>query len=74
MIDGTSNLHWMRPSPEAQERIGMIRNAYAEAERSIRTTLNPSRESSLALTKLEESCQWAIKSVCVEDKPTAKPE
>ncbi|MBL0320532.1 MAG: hypothetical protein IPP74_14750 [Alphaproteobacteria bacterium] len=76
MIDGTSNLQWMKPGPMAQEQMALIRAACLHLEEGLRKNLNPNRESSLALTKLEECCQWAIKSICVEDSKshTLRPE
>ena len=68
MIEGNSNLQWMRPNEEGQKRIEFLRAAFLECEEAIREICNPSRESSLALTKLEECCNWAVKSVCIETK------
>lgn len=68
MIDGTCNLQWMRPNEEGQKKIEVVRNLLLDAEKGLREILNPSRESSLAFTKLEECCNWAVKGVCIENK------
>ena len=68
MIEGSCNLQWMRPSELSQHDIEQIRNAAIAFEGCLRALLAPGRESSLALTKLEETVMWATKSVCVAGK------
>ncbi len=68
MIDGTCNLQWMKPNEEGQKKIEAVRAVFLEAEKGLREILDPCRESSLALTKLEESSNWAVKGICIATK------
>lgn len=68
MIDGTCNLNWMKPNQEGQKKIEALREVFITAEAHMRELLNPGRESSLALTKLEETVMWATKSICIATK------
>ena len=55
------------PSPEQIERIEEIRShakAYGEA---FLAAGGPSREAALAMTALEESTMWAVKSVILNE-------
>lgn len=52
---------------EAQNnKIGLIREAFSDIYDKIETNCVPSRETSLALTKLEEAQFWAIKGISRE--------
>ena len=53
---------------EKQNRIDDIRNMFSDVYDFIETNCKPSRETSLALTKLEEAQFWAIKGITREDK------
>ena len=50
---------------EQKKKISNTREIFADY---ILENLKSSREKSLALTKLEESCMWAIKSITREQK------
>lgn len=52
---------------EKQNRIDDIRNMFSDVYDFIETNCKPSRETSLALTKLEEAQFWAIKGITRED-------
>ena len=49
-------------------RIEEIRNLFSEMYNLIEQGCKPSRESSLAFTKLEEAQFWAIKGITREEK------
>jgi hypothetical protein len=44
-------------------RIQAIRDAYADLAETVALKCLSERELALAMTKLEESCMWAIKSI-----------
>lgn len=56
---------------EKKNRIDDVRNMFSDVYDFIETNCKPSRETSLALTKLEEAQFWAIKGITreVEEKP-----
>lgn len=51
-----------------QEKISNTRNAFTDVTEFILENLKDSREKSLALTKLEEACMWAIKGITRESE------
>ncbi len=51
-------------SAELQSRIENIKQKYQELEDIIKTS--ESRELSLAITNLEQSCMWAIKNLVLK--------
>ena len=53
---------------EQQNRIDDVRNMFSDVYDFIETNCKPSRETSLALTKLEEAQFWAIKGITREEK------
>lgn len=53
---------------EKQNRIDDIRNMFSDVYDFIETNCKPSRETSLAITKLEEAQFWAIKGITREEK------
>ena len=53
---------------EQQNRIDDIRNMFSDVYDFIETNCKSSRETSLAMTKLEEAQFWAIKGITREDK------
>lgn len=55
-------------SEEQQNRIDDIRNMFSDVYDFIETNCKTSRETSLAITKLEEAQFWAIKGITREDK------
>ena len=54
---------YQQPTPEQVEQIEAIRSILKNTHATILETLPPSRERSLALTKLEEVSMWANKAV-----------
>ncbi len=60
--------HYHRPSPAAVEAIEKIRAGCRAMQAVLDDALpEPSREKSLAITKLEEVSMWANKSVVIND-------
>ena len=53
---------------EQQNRIDDVRNMFSDVYDFIETNCKPSREASLAITKLEEAQFWAIKGITREEK------
>lgn len=53
---------------EKQNRIDNVRNVFSDIYDFIEKTCKSSRETSLAITKLEEAQFWAIKSITREVK------
>lgn len=51
---------------EQQEKITSTRNAFTDITEFVLENLSDSREKSLALTKIEEACMWAIKGITRE--------
>ena len=51
---------------EKKNRIDDVRNMFSDVYDFIETNCKPSRETSLALTKLEEAQFWAIKGITRE--------
>ena len=51
---------------ETQDKIANTRNAFTDITTYVLENLKDSREKSLALTKLEEACMWAIKGITRE--------
>lgn len=50
-----------------QNRIDDVRNMFSDVYDFIETNCKPSRETSLAITKLEEAQFWAIKGITREE-------
>lgn len=48
------------------QKIENTRNTFTETAKFILENMKDSREKSLALTKLEEACMWAIKGITRE--------
>ena len=55
-------------TPEQQARIDTIRLLFSNTYDFIEENCKPSRETSLAITKLEEAQFWAIKGISREEK------
>lgn len=55
------------PSQDGLERITLIRKKYSEVKKLLESTCPPSRQLSVAITELETSAMWAIKSVVFND-------
>lgn len=52
---------------ENKEKIDTTREEFTKITTYILERLKDSREKSLALTKLEEACMWAIKGITREE-------
>ena len=50
-----------------------VRETAEEMEAVIALSCPPSRERSLAMTKLEECCMWAVKSLAVHGASEGEP-
>lgn len=59
---------YVEVSKEQQDRIDLIRNSFSIIYDTIEMNCKPSRETSLAITKLEEAQFWAIKGISREVK------
>jgi hypothetical protein len=68
-MDKTFAYH--KPSQLGLEKITTLREHFSELKKDIETICPPSRERSVALTELETSAMWAIKSV-VSNDPTSE--
>lgn len=62
-----------KPSPDGLEKIAELRKAFSELDQIVRTVCPASRELSVALTELEASAMWAVKSVVYND-PKSLPD
>jgi len=67
MDEPKSPFDYQKPSPENVERIEAVRAAYKVLHAHLKT-LAPSRELSIAVTKLEESAMWATKSLVFNEQ------
>ena len=56
----------IRVTNEQDKRIDRVREVFSDIYDSIETLCLPSRETSLAITKLEEAQFWAIKGITRE--------
>ena len=54
---------YQRPTAEHVQQIETVRDAIKAVHDTILATLPPSRERSLAITKLEEASMWANKGI-----------
>ncbi len=54
------------PTNEELQRIIMLREAYKELQTKIQFCCKPGRYRALAMTELEASAMWAIKSIVLE--------
>lgn len=52
---------------DKKEKISNTRSAFTDVTEFILENLKDSREKSLALTKIEEACMWAIKGITREE-------
>lgn len=55
-------------SKEQQDRIDLIRSSFSNMYNVMDVNCKSSRETSLALTKLEEAQFWAIKGITREEQ------
>ncbi len=51
---------------EQKKKIEHMRDAFTDVTAFVLNNMKDSREKSLALTKLEEACMWAIKGITRE--------
>lgn len=58
---------FLETSKEQQDRIDLIRSSFSNMYDVIDNNCKNNRETSLAITKLEEAQFWAIKGVTRED-------
>lgn len=58
---------YLEVTPEKQQKIDFIRERFSKIYDVIELNCKNSRETSLALTKLEEAQFWAIKGISRED-------
>ena len=67
-IDETiKNMTNIKPKNEEQrQRIELVREAYHNVAKSLHRYTKNSREQSIAVTELETSLMWAIKSIVKE--------
>lgn len=57
---------FIKTNEKQNAAISIIREAFSEMYDTIENNCKPSRETSLALTKLEEAQFWAIKGISRE--------
>jgi hypothetical protein len=57
-----------KPSSTGLEKINCLRDLFSVVDREMKNVCPPSRELSIAITKLEETAMWAIKAVVFNDK------
>ena len=58
---------YLEVNEEQQQKIDYLRLIFSEIYKSVDAICKPSRETSLAFTKLEEAQFWAIKSITREE-------
>jgi hypothetical protein len=63
---GKNPFEYQKPNSDQVERIEMVRKALKQSHECIMNNCLPSRERSLAITKLEEVSMWANKSIVFE--------
>ena len=59
---------FLETTPEQQNRIEVVRSSFSKMYDVIGINCKNSRETSLALTKLEEAQFWAIKGITREEQ------
>jgi len=57
----------IKPNEEQIKRIESLRESYKLAAEALGSLCNDSRELSIAVTNLEQSLMWAVKSIILED-------
>lgn len=69
--EGRSQIHrtfaYHRPAGEAISKVTQLRECFSAIKERIETLCPQSRERAVALTELETSAMWAIKSVVLND-------
>lgn len=65
MIEKTYAYH--KPSDQGLARIKKLREAYSAIDAAVREFGTSGRELAVAITNLEQSAMWAIKSVVCND-------
>lgn len=69
----TNNFQYHAPSPDQQERYVFLRNEARVLAYNIVKNCPPSREQSLAITKLEEAIFWANAAIARNETPGPEP-
>jgi hypothetical protein len=54
---------YVQPNENQVTSMQLLRDKFTDLESTIKANTTPSREQSLALTKLEEAAMWANKAV-----------
>jgi hypothetical protein len=65
---GKHPFEYHNPNEEQTERIVLFRRLLKDTYDRIMEQVDPSRERSLAITKLEECSMWLNKAIVLEDK------
>lgn len=55
-------------SAETQIKVNDLYQSFLNLHEKVKESTTPSREQSIAMTKLEESCMWAIKNLCLKNE------
>lgn len=67
MTEISKTFAYHKPSVVGLDTITTLRSAFTGLAKLIEESCPPSRERSVALTELETSAMWAIKSVVIND-------
>lgn len=62
-MDSKHPFEYQAPTPEHVQQITAVREVLKTAHDTILAIMPPSRERSLAITKLEEASMWANKGI-----------
>lgn len=65
-----STFDFYKPTDEAIDQMEIVRHDFTELSRLLHKKCPDGREKSIANTKLEEACMWAIKAIGHADKHT----
>lgn len=63
MVEDRMRLETRKLTDEELAAVKAVKSALNEASRTLDRYVHPGRELSLAQTKLEEACMWAIKGI-----------
>lgn len=67
MTEVIKRFAYHRPSEKALDKVNAVRLGYSELHALILRATPNSREQSVAITELETSAMWAIKSIVIND-------
>lgn len=62
-MEGPSPFEYQKPTEQQVQQIEVVRDACKRTYNTILNMMSPSRERSLAITKLEEVSMWANKGI-----------